>query len=144
MQKLENAKIDELISDKKIPIRLAYLKPSGVPSVLSLWYVEIGGKIFCATQKSAKIVSYLQNNPSCGFEIAGDKPPYKGARGEGKARIVEERGNEILQLLIDKYLGKKDSTLSKFLKIKSKSEVAIEITPKKIFHYDYTNRMKDI
>ena len=144
MQKLENVKIDELTSDKKIPIRLACVKPNGSPTVISLWYIAVHGKIYCATQKSSKIVSYLENNPICGFEIAADKPPYKGTRGEGEARIIQERGDEILKFLIDKYLGPKESTLSKFLRKNSISEVAIEITPKKIFNYDYSKRMKDI
>ena len=135
---------DETVSDKKIPVRLACIKPTGMPAILSLWYVQIDGKIYCATQKNAKIVSYLEKNPLCGFEIAGDKPPYKGTRGEGIATIIEERGSEILQILIQKYLGMKESTLSKFLKKQSSNEVAIEITPKRIFNYDYSQRMKDI
>jgi len=142
--KSQNKKIDEIISDKKIPIRLAYIKPNGIPSVLSLWYIEVNGKIYCATQKSAKIISYLEKNPLCGFEIAADKPPYKGTRGQGIANIVKERGNEILDLLIEKYLGEKESRLSNFLKKNSPSEVAIEITPTKIINYDYTKRMEGI
>ena len=144
MQKLENEKIDDLIFEKKIPIRLACIKPNGSPTVISLWYIAVNGKIYCATQQSAKIISYLENNPICGFEIAADKPPYKGTRGEGKAEIIKDRGNEILKLLIDKYLGQKESSLSKFLRKNSISEVAIEITPQKIFNYDYSKRMKDI
>ena len=144
MQKLKNKKIEEIVSDKKIPIRIAYTKPNGSPGILSLWYVEVDGRIYCATQKNAKITSFLKIRPICGFEIAADKPPYKGTRGEGVARIIEEKGEEILKLLIEKYLGQKESKLSNFLKKKSKSEVAIEITPKKIFKYDYTKRMEGI
>ncbi|MDH3312263.1 MAG: hypothetical protein OEM28_03840 [Nitrosopumilus sp.] len=58
-------------------------------------------------------------------------------------KIIEESGAEILETLIKKYLGDKESTLSKFLRENSKSEVAIEITPKKLFNYDYSKRMKD-
>ena len=43
-----------------------------------------------------------------------------------------------------KYLGEKESTLSKLLLNNSKMEVAIEITLQKIFHYDYSKRMKDV
>lgn len=135
---------DEVVSDQKIPIRLACIKPSGMPAILSLWYVQIDGKIYCATQKTAKIVSYLQKNPICGFEIAGDKPPYKGTRGEGTVKVIEDKGNEILDILIQKYIGGKESTLSKFLKKQSSNEVAIEITPKRIFNYDYSKRMRDV
>ena len=135
---------NEVVSDKKIPIRLACLKSNGMPAILSLWYVQIDGKIYCATQKNSKIVSYLEKNPLCSFEIAGDKPPYKGTRGEATAKIIEDKGGEILQTLIQKYLGAKESILSKFLKKQSHNEVAIEITPKRIFNYDYSKRMKDI
>jgi hypothetical protein len=144
MQKLKNKEIDDIAIDKKIPIRLAYTKPNHSPGILSLWYIEIDGKLYCATQKNAKIVSFLKKSHICGFEIAADKPPYKGIRGEGVVRIFEERGNEILQLLIEKYLGPKESKLTHFLKKNSGSEVAIEITPKKIFNYDYTKRMEGI
>lgn len=144
LQKLMNKFFYEIVLNNKIPIRLACIKPDGMPTVVSLWYIQKDDRIFCATQKNAKIVSYLQNNPKCGFEIAADKPPYKGIRAEGTAHIIQEKGPEILEILIDKYLGKKESILSKFLKENSKNEVAIEIIPQKIFNYDYTKRMRDI
>jgi len=143
MQKLGDEEIYKFISDTKIPIRVAFIKPNGTPSVISLWFEQINGKIYCATQKSAKIVSYLQKNPICGFEIATDKPPYKGIRGDGNVKILNDKGMNILGILMDKYLGEKESTLSKYLKTNSDTEVAIEITPQKIDSYDYSKRMKD-
>ena len=83
-----------------------------------------------------------KNNSKCGFEIAADKPPYKGTRGSGIAKIIDEKGEEILEILMRKYLGNKESNLSKILKKNAKTEVAIEITPQEIFHYDYSVRMK--
>ena len=144
MQKLDTEEIDKFIPDSKIPIRIAFMKSTHLPAVISLWYVCKDGKIYCATQKTAKIVSYLKKNPVCGFEIAADKPPYKGIRGEGTVRILNETGVYVLDLLMEKYLGEKESTLSKLLRDNSKTEVAIEITPQKIFHYDYSKRMKDV
>ena len=144
MQKLDNVEIDKFVPDSKIPIRIAFMKSSNLPAVISLWYVCNDGKIYCATQKTAKIVSYLQKNPGCGFEIAADKQPYKGIRGEGTVHILNEAGAYVLDLLIDKYLGEKESTLTKFLRNNSKTEVAIEITPQKILNYDYSERMKDV
>jgi nitroimidazol reductase NimA-like FMN-containing flavoprotein (pyridoxamine 5'-phosphate oxidase superfamily) len=142
MQKLDTEEIDKFIPDSKIPIRIAFIKSTDLPAVISLWYVCKDGKIYCATQKTAKIVSYLQKKSVCGFEIAADKPPYKGIRGEGTVQILNETGAYVLDLLIDKYLGEKESTLSKFLRNNSKTEVAIEITPENIFHYEYSKRMK--
>ena len=134
----------ELAPDTKIPIRIGFIKPNGAPSIISLWYIDINGKIYCATQKTAKILHYLENKPTCGFEIAGDQPPYKVSRVERTVKIIPSKGSEILKMLIKKYLGDKESTLSKFLTSHSKNEIAIEITPRKIFHYDYSKRMKGI
>jgi len=144
MEKLSLDQSEKIIDDKKIPIRIAFVKPDGIPNVISLWYVFINEKIYCATQKSAKIVSYLKNNSECGFEIAADNPPYRGIRGEGTVRVIHENAQDVLNILIKKYLGEKESTLSKFLRANSKSEVTIEITPKKLLSYDYSKRMKDI
>ncbi len=123
---------------------MGFIKSNDVLAVISLWYVCNDHKIYCATQKMAKIVSHLQRNPLCGFEIAADKPPYKGMRGEGIAKILNETGVYVLDLLIEKYLGEKESALSKLLRNNSKTEVAIEIIPQKIFKYDYSKRMKNI
>jgi len=144
MQQLNEQLFTNIVDDSKIPIRIAYIKPDGTPNIISLWYEIIDAKIYCATQKTAKIISYLQQNPNCGFEIASDKPPYKGSRGNGVAKIIESDGERILSLLMTKYLGDKPSILSRYLKNNIKTEVAIEITPKKVFNYDYSKRMKGV
>ena len=144
MQELDSDEMAKFIPDSKIPVRIGFIKGNCTPAVVSLWYVCKDGKIYCATQKTAKIVSHLKKNPVCGFEIAADKPPYKGIRGEGTVQILNETGAYVLDLLMEKYLKGKESTLSKLLRNNSKTEVAIEITPQKVFHYDYSKRMKDI
>jgi nitroimidazol reductase NimA-like FMN-containing flavoprotein (pyridoxamine 5'-phosphate oxidase superfamily) len=144
MQKTDSKKIENLVNDTKIPIRIACITSARYPIVMSLWYTMIEGKIYCATQKKAKIVTHIENNPTIGFEIAADSPPYRVMRGHGKAKVIDNMGKDILGILIDKYLGKKISTLSEFLRSNSENEVAIEITPDKLFTYDYSKRMKDV
>jgi len=144
MQKVDSRKIETLLNDAKIPIRIACITSSGNPIVISLWYTMIDGKIYCATQKKAKIIEHITNNQTIGFEIAADNPPYRGIRGHGKTKIIENIGKDVLGILIDKYLGKKISTLSEFLRSNSENEVAIEITPDKLITYDYSKRMKDV
>ena len=144
MQKTDSKKLDAILNNIKIPIRIACITTAGHPVVISLWYTMMNGKIYCATQKNAKITTYIKNNPIVGFEIAADNPPYRGIRGHGKVKIIDNVGKDILKVLIDKYLGNKISTLSEFLKSNSENEVAIEITPDKLLTYDYSKRMKDI
>ena len=144
MKKTDNQNLETLVPKEKIPIRISFMKSNGFPSVVSLWYTHADGRIYCAVQKTAKVISYIQKNPKCGFEIASDMPPYKGLRGEGEVKILHDKGKEILETLIEKYLGTKESTLSRFLRSNSKNEVAIEIIPQKTRRYDYSKRMKDV
>lgn len=127
-----------------IPIRIACISGSGWPITISLWYVYLEEKLFCATSKNAKIIDYFRNNPKCGFEVAGDLPPYRGVRGWGNAKVDEGRGMEILRILINKYIRDENSQLANFLLKRSKNEMAIEINPLSMFHYDYSDRMKGI
>lgn len=129
------------LEEQRIPIRIGCISTNGYPCVLSLWFSIIGGRIYCATKKNAKIVEYLEKNSVCGFEIASDKPPYRGIRGNGICTIKPKDGKNILSLLIRKYLGQKNPKLEKSLLNNSDKEVALEIVPNQVFHYDYTSRM---
>jgi hypothetical protein len=101
-------------------------------------------RFFCATQKNALIVKYLSRNSRCGFEVASDSSPYLGVRGWGQAELNETRGSEILHILIRRYLKDETSQLTDFLLRTAENEVAIEIKPVSMFHYDYSNRMNGI
>ena len=93
---------------------------------------------------SAKIVSYLQHDNRCAFEIAADQPPYCGIRGQAKVWIDEKLGVEILEKLLVRYLGGTDNDLAKKLLANSESEVAIVLEPVRIYSWDFSDRMQTI
>ena len=126
-----------------IPLRLSGTNTSGWPFVMSLWYVFLDDKIYLATIKTAKVVKYLLNNPKCAFEIASDTQPYCGIRGQAEADIIKSKGDEILKILLDRYLGGIDNPLAQQLLSRSVPEVAIQLTPIKIYQWNYSNRMYD-
>ena len=134
----------EFLNEVRIPIRLACTTKTGWPTVVSLWFLHQDGLLYCATQKSAKLVGYLQQDDRCAFEIAEDRPPYCGIRGQARAMIDEGRGVEILKRLLDRYLGGTDNDLAKRLLAKGQSEVAIVLEPIQIYTWDFSNRMKSI
>ena len=136
----------QYLTDSDIPIRLSCLSTLDWPMVLSLWYVYIDEKFYCATQNTARIIKYLKRSPKCGFEIAGDRFPYRGIRGYGNTSILEDKGEDILRILLQKYFkGQETSTLYKLLLSEKhlQNEVAIEITPVHIFEWDFKKRMSD-
>ncbi len=134
---------EEFLENRRIPIRLACKTESGWPLVLSLWFIYRDGSLYCATRKNARIVDYLLKNSDCAFEIAADQPPYCGIRGQARASIDQQRGVEILELLLDRYLGSRNNSLAEKLLEKSVDEVAIRLDPVNIFSWDFSKRMED-
>ena len=124
-----------------IPLRLAVHDSSGSPWVLSLWFLYENGARWCATNAQAQLISYLQADPQCGFEVSGETPPYKGIRGKGQATLVPERGGEILLRLLGRYGIDLESGLAKSLLAKVEQEVALCITPSNISSWDFSSRM---
>ena len=130
------------LKEVNIPLRLSCLTTSGWPMIVSLWYLYSEGKLFCSTQKNSKLVKFLRQDPRCAFEIAPETPPYRGIRGKGTVELVEEGAMDTLEKLILRYLGGKDSGLAQYL-LSRDNEVAIVITPKKLYTWDYSSRMQD-
>ncbi len=134
----------DFLENVKIPIRLAVKTESGWPMMLSLWFIYVDGSLYCATRKQARVVAYILNNEECAFEIAGDQPPYCGIRGQARASIDQQRGLEILELLLDRYLGGRDNNLAETLLKNSSDEVAIRLDPINLFTWNFSARMKDV
>jgi hypothetical protein len=132
-----NAYLDATV----IPIRLCGVDRSGWPRVFSLWYLRRDGEICCSTQARSVIASALAENSRCAFEIAADRPPYRGVRGRGLARVEPQPPDDILRLLILRYLGDEESSLARWLLSRRASEVAIRIVPSYLHSWDYTRRM---
>jgi hypothetical protein len=108
----------------------------------SLWYVPLEGRLWCATQKTASVSSLLARDPRCAFEVADDRPPYRGVRGKALARLDDSRGEEILRVVIARYLGESESRLSRWLLARVENETAVAIEPQTLLSWDYTGRME--
>jgi len=136
--------IEGFLNAARIPIRLACTTESGWPMAVSLWFQYQNGQLFCATQKSARVIAYLQNDSRCAFEIAEDRPPYCGVRGQALASIDDKIGAEILVQLLERYLGGTDNALARNLLAKLDDEVAVVLKPVNVFTWNFSSRMQDI
>lgn len=133
--------VSDYLDTTVIPIRLSCVDRASWPRVFSLWYLRRDCEICCSTQAKALIASALAANPRCAFEIAADRPPYRGVRGRGLARVEPQPPEDILRLLIQRYLGDEESSLARWLLSRRASEVAIRIIPTHLHSWDYTRRM---
>ena len=138
------SEVREYLAQVRIPIRLASITAGGWPALISLWYLYQDGLLYCATQESARIIRYIEQNNRVAFEVAADDPPYCGVRGQARARIDDQLGAEILEMLLERYLGGTKNELAKNLLAKKDTEVAIVLEPMRIYTWDFRQRMKDI
>ncbi len=135
------SQIERFSRETLVPMRVACNGASGHPVLASLWFVPMDGKLWCATQRSASVVSILRRDPRCAFEVSVETPPYRGIRGSGMATMHDDRGEPILRTLIDRYLGDSNAKLASHLLERVEQETAIAIEPKTLVSWDYTERM---
>lgn len=133
--------LGEFLRTTLIPISLACNDKSGAPLICSLWYLYDGQSLWCATQRSASIIKFLELEPRCAFEVAPESMPYRGVRGQGQALVVADEGPEVLLRLIDRYVGTRDSDFAKWLIKRADQEVAIKIQPDWLTSWDFGDRM---
>lgn len=133
--------VENYLRKSKIPLRLSTVTASGWPVVLSLWYLFEEGSLYCATPQHAKAAAYLTAEPRCAFEVAADQPPYCGVRGQALATIDADRGVEILERLLIRYLGGTGNPLGQGLLNRPTPEVAIRLEPQNIFTWNFSDRM---
>ncbi len=137
----QSGEIEAFLRQTVIPIRVAVLHSDGWPRVASLWFDFEAGAIWCATAEQSLVARLLARNERCGFEVAGDAPPYRGVRGRASATLVPERGDEVLERLARRYLGEKPSAFKSWLLQRGEPEVALRIEPFAVSSWDYSARM---
>lgn len=136
--------ITAFLADTIIPARIAVLTANGAPLVLSLWFLHRDGAIWCASNRKARVIEWLQKDPRCGFEIASEHPPYRGVRGQGRAELDAPGGAQVLNDLLARYRVPSQSKLGKMLAKESANEVAIRIVPDRMTSWDFSARMEDL
>ena len=111
--------------------------------MLSLWYAYHDGEFLCATGSDADVVRYLEADAGVAFEVSDNEPPYRGVRGSGTVTIEADEGKTLLRELLERYLDGTANTLADRLLADDREEVALRITPERLYTWDFTERMTD-
>ncbi len=122
------------------PMRLAVNGSSGFPVLTPLWHLWSDGSIWAAARPNSAMVRNLRRDPRCAFEVSIETPPYKGVRGRGHATI-EPNGLEVLQRLLDRFMGSDSPAFQERLLQGSQDEAAIRIRPTELISWDFSKRM---
>jgi len=134
--------------NSKLNIQIATIDEEGYPMIQPLWFLydRNSGKIYAATRKMTKKIENIRRNPEkIYYSIDDENFPYKGVKGRGEARIVEDvqRVLPIVEKINAKYLGTNDHPLAKMLldNARKGEEIVIEITPKFFSAWDFGKAM---
>lgn len=137
----ENTQVSDFLHQARIPVRLGVTSPGGEgPLVVSLWFLWRKDAFWCASNANAAVVKALKQAPECGFEVAGETPPYHGVRGQGRAEIMPD-GDDLLGELYQRFGGRKDHPFADWLLNRDVDECTIRITPHRMMSWDYRKRM---
>jgi nitroimidazol reductase NimA-like FMN-containing flavoprotein (pyridoxamine 5'-phosphate oxidase superfamily) len=136
------AQVDEYLASSVYPLRLACVGKDGFPRVVSVWYHYLDGRLHCVSHRASQLIALLRDNERVGFEVGPNEPPYHGVRGQGMATLSEEGAGETLACLLQRYLGGGESPLGEWLLSRREEEILISISPRRIFSWDYRQRMK--
>lgn len=144
MSTTANATLPPDLNTLTVPIRIALLDGKGTPRVVSLWYLQRDGRLYCATHRTAWIVAQLKRNPRVGFDISTNSPPYRGARGTGTIRLEPMGDQPLLEQLATRYLGASNPELTHWLLSRQGEELLLELTPDQVSQWDYSHRMQEV
>jgi hypothetical protein len=87
------------------------------------------------------VVGFLRNDPEVAFDVSTNRVPYRGIRGNGTATVSADGGKAVLRDLLERYLGGTDSELAEWLLDDDREEVRVRIDPRRIYSWDYSDRM---
>ena len=136
------SEVESYLREATVPLRLACHRPDESLWMVALWYRYRDGGFDCATWAEADVVRYLRNDSQVAFEVSENRPPYRGVRGNGTASLSRDEGKAVLEDLLERYLDGTDSELARWLLSPEREEVRIRIRPRRVYSWDYTDRME--
>ena len=131
------------LTETRTPLRLSVIA-GNAPLIVPLWFVLEDDVLLCASKARSHIVRSIGTTTTCFFDVSTNDVPSKGVRGRGVASIDAQRGTEVLETLVARYLPDGQTEFSRWLLSSAADEVAITIRPEWITAWDYSRRMATV
>lgn len=135
--------VTAFLGDATFPLRLACRTPGDRLWQVPLWFAFRDGGFRCATSASADVVKFVTDHPHVAFDVSTNEMPYRGVRGNGRARIEPDEDKALLGELLERYLGGTDSPLARQLLDPDRTEVRLRIDPDRLVSWDFSERMSE-
>jgi general stress protein 26 len=133
----------DMFLEGKFMLQISTLDEKGEPNIQPVWFYhdKNSDKLLITTSKIAKKTRNLKRKPVLYFSIDDENFPYKGVKGKGSVRIIEDPNRTVLEgdKISMKYLGTLDHPIARMITEHSKKgeNVLIEISPKFFSTWDY-------
>lgn len=129
--------------ENKLNLQLATIDELGDPGIQPVWFEYDKDKksLFIMTPKTSKKAQNIRRKSKIYFSIDDENFPYKGVKGKGEAKVLEDE--QKIMLLVEKinmkYLGTLDHPIAKMLIDNTRNgiETVFEITPKFFSTWDF-------
>ena len=129
--------------ESRLNLQLATIDELGDPGIQPVWFEYDKDKksLFIMTPKTSKAAQNIRRKSKIYFSIDDENFPYKGVKGKGEAKVLEDE--QKIMLLVEKinmkYLGTLDHPIAKMLIDNTRNgiETVFEITPKFFSTWDF-------
>jgi uncharacterized pyridoxamine 5'-phosphate oxidase family protein len=117
-------------------MHIATIDDKGEPNVMvtAYYFDEPSEKIYVTTLKNSKKVQHLKNKNIISYCIDDPNRPYKGVRGKGTVKILDDIQQNIplAKKFLMKLTGNLDNPIAKWLiaELEKGDEIILEITPR--------------
>jgi general stress protein 26 len=136
-----------LVNSKK-NVHISTLDEKREPNIHPTWYYfdNNNDKIYIESGKDTKKTRNIRRNNIIYYCIDDDNIPYKGVRGKGIVRILEDVNYNlpIVEKIVARYLGSIEHSMSQTIisSIRKGDDVILEITPKFYATWDHGKAKK--
>ncbi len=141
---MTRSEIDSFLAKSKLNLQLGTVDEKDEPMIHTTWFYCMNGKLYVETSKGSKKAANIRRKNVIYFCIDDETVPYKGVRGKGDARLIEDVKETIpiAENIMIKYTGSLDNQIAMLLMdaVKAGLSVIIEITPRYFSTWDFGKR----
>jgi len=131
---LSEQQVRDFLVSAKLNLQLGTIDEKGEPNIHPIWYIFENDKIYVVTSKKSKKAKNSLRQKLVYFSIDDESFPYKGVKGKGNVKILEDMSSniKIAEKIITKYMGSLENDLARWIlnEIKQGNEATLEISPK--------------
>jgi len=139
---MTKSEIDNFLQNSKLNLQLGTVDKKGDPMVHTVWYYYMNDKLYIETSKNSQKAGNTRRKNTIYFCVDDENMPYKGVRGKGTAKIIEDvkKTTPIAEKIMIKYTGSLDNPIAKKLMdaVKAGLSVIIEVTPEYYSTWDFS------